>query len=82
MRITGSYITTTSLGEPVRAFVPLALPPKAPALDESAYADNLAAAHVGIGRLNAVSGLVQSVNWLVYAAIRKEALLTSQIEGT
>jgi Fic family protein len=82
MRNTGSYITSTTLGEPVRAFVPLALPPKAPLLDEGAYADNLAAARVGIGRLNAVSGLVQSVTWLVYAAIRKEALLTSQIEGT
>ena len=82
MRNTGSYVVTTTLGEPVRAFVPHALPPKAPALDEGAYAVSLAAAHVGIGRLNAVSGLVQSVTWLVYAAIRKEALLTSQIEGT
>ncbi len=82
MRTTGSYTTTTTLGEPVRAFVPYALPPKAPALDESAYAVSLAHAHAGISRLNAVSGLAQSLTWLVYAAIRKEALLTSHIEGT
>jgi Fic family protein len=35
-----------------------------------------------LARLSGVSGLVPSVDWLLYSAIRKEALLTSQIEGT
>ncbi|TXI95815.1 MAG: hypothetical protein E6Q34_02325 [Burkholderiaceae bacterium] len=35
-----------------------------------------------MARLSGVSGLVPSVDWLLYGAIRKEALLTSQIEGT
>jgi Fic family protein len=37
---------------------------------------------MALARLSGVSGLVPSVDWLLYSAIRKEALLTSQIEGT
>ncbi|MFZ5511125.1 MAG: Fic family protein, partial [Pseudomonadota bacterium] len=40
------------------------------------------AAELALARLSGVSGLVPSVDWLLYAAVRKEALLTSQIEGT
>lgn len=39
-------------------------------------------AELALARLAGVSGLVPSVDWLLYSAIRKEALLTSQIEGT
>jgi Fic family protein len=39
-------------------------------------------AELALARLSGVSGLVPSVDWLLYSAIRKEALLTSQIEGT
>jgi Fic family protein len=39
-------------------------------------------AELGLARLAGVAGLVPSVDWLLYSAIRKEALLTSQIEGT
>jgi Fic family protein len=39
-------------------------------------------AELALARLAGVSGLVPSVQWLLYSAIRKEALLTSQIEGT
>jgi Fic family protein len=37
---------------------------------------------LALARLSAVSGLVPSFEWLLYSAVRKEALLTSQIEGT
>ena len=37
---------------------------------------------LALARLAGVLGLVPSVDWLLYSAIRKEALLTSQIEGT
>jgi Fic family protein len=81
-RVTGTYITQTTLGEPVQAFVPHALPPSAPALAESAWAERHRAAQTALARLSAVAGLVPSVDWLLYSAIRKEALMTSQIEGT
>ena len=82
MRITGSYVTSTTLGERVRAFVPHALPPAAPVLDASSYAELNRTAELSLARLQGVAGLVPSIDWLLYSAIRKEALLTSQIEGT
>ena len=82
MRKTGTYATTTTLGEPVRAFVPRALPPAKPALAPESYTAGGRGAELALARLSGVSGLVPSVDWLLYSAIRKEALLTSQIEGT
>lgn len=80
-RTTGIYMTTATGGEAVNAFVPLPLPPAEPALDPACYAGN-AAAEQALGRLSAMSGLVASAEWLIYSSIRKEALLTSQMEGT
>lgn len=82
MRTTGTYLMSTTLGEPVRAFVPHALPPSEPALQPAFFARTHARAELALARLAAVSGLVPSVDWLLYSAVRKEALLTSQIEGT
>jgi Fic family protein len=82
MRSTGTTITSTTLGEPVKAFVPNALPPSQPPLDADAFAAANHAAEMALARLSGVAGLVPSVDWLLYSAIRKEALLTSQIEGT
>lgn len=82
MRTTGTYAISTTLGEPVRAFVPHPLPPADPPLAPACYADLNRAAELALARLSGVSGLVPSVDWLLYSAIRKEALLTSQIEGT
>ena len=81
-RTTGTYAISTTLGESVRAFVPYALPPADPALASSVFADHNRQAELALARLSGVSGLVPSVDWLLYSAIRKEALLTSQIEGT
>lgn len=81
-RSTGSYITSTTLGESVQAFVPHPLPPVAPSLAPEVYAELNRQAEVALARLAGVSGLVPSIEWLLYSAIRKEALLTSQIEGT
>jgi Fic family protein len=81
MRVTGSYVTSTTLGESVRAFVPHALPPAAPVLDASSYAELNRTAELSLARLQGFAGLVPSIDWLLYSAIRKEALLTSQIEG-
>ncbi len=80
-RTTGTYMSSATGGEGVDAFVPLRLPPAAPPLDPTSYAGN-AAAEQALGRLSAMSGLVASAEWLIYSSIRKEALLTSQMEGT
>lgn len=81
-RSTGNYITTTTLSEIVKAFVPYALPPKDPSLLIASFETQNRSAEFALARLSGVSGLVPSVDWLLYSAIRKEALLTSQIEGT
>ena len=82
MRSTGTYATTTTLGESVRAFIPHPLPPTDPVLAPECFDSPNRAAEMALARLAGVSGLVPSVDWLLYSAIRKEALLTSQIEGT
>ena len=81
-RITGTYAISTTSGESVHAFVPHPLPPSDPDLSPEAFADLNRQAELALARLAGVSGLVPSVDWLLYSAIRKEALLTSQIEGT
>lgn len=82
MRRTGTYAVSTTLGETVQAFVPLPLPPREPALASGCFVAGNRAAELALARLSGVSGLVPSVDWLLYGAVRKEALLTSQIEGT
>ena len=81
-RTTGTTTKSTTLGEVVRAFVPHPLPPARPALDTESFIELNREAELALARLSGVSGLVPSVDWLLYGAVRKEALLTSQIEGT
>ena len=81
-RITGNYLVTTTLGESVKAFIPAPLPPANPVLSPTCYLEQNQAAELALARLSGVTGLVPSIDWLLYGAIRKEALLTSQIEGT
>jgi Fic family protein len=81
-RVTGRYVLSTASGETVRAFLPYPIPPADPALAPEAWEDANAAASLALQRLAAVGGLVPSVDWLLYSAVRQEALLTSQIEGT
>jgi Fic family protein len=82
MRSSGTFAITTTLGESVRAFIPHPLPPADPVLAPECFDASNRAAELALARLSGVSGLVPSVDWLLYSAIRKEALLTSQIEGT
>jgi Fic family protein len=81
-RTSGTYSISTTLGESVRAFVPHGLPPSDPALRPEVFTELNRQAELALARLAGVSGLVPSVDWLLYSAIRKEAVLTSQIEGT
>ena len=79
-RITGKYTQTPAGGETVKAFVPHPLPPARPQLDVDAA--TLTKAEQAIGRLSVAGSMVPSVDWFIYAFVRKEAVLTSQIEGT
>ena len=73
IRTTGTYSISTTQGESVRAFVPHALPPSDPALPPTVFTELNRQAELALARLAGVSGLVPSVDWLLYSAIRKEA---------
>jgi Fic family protein len=79
---TGTYDTTSAGGETVRAFVPSPLPP-APPLDLSGQRLRLLErATLAVGRLDSVSTLLPDPQIFLYAYVRREAVLSSQIEGT
>lgn len=81
--MTGRYERTTAGGEEVSAFVPHPLPPAEPALAlEGQLAERLRAAQRALDRLDLAGEMVPSVDWFIYAFVRKEAVLSSQIEGT
>ncbi len=83
MRETGTYQSTTFGDETVRAFVPHPLPPRDPPLQvEGELAQLLAAANAAVGRLAVAAEMVPSADWFLYGFVRKEAVMTSQIEGT
>lgn len=81
-RVTGSYVVTESHNEEVHSFIPAVLPPARPDLEPESYRDLNNKAELALAKLDGMSGLVASGEWLIYSAIRREALLTSQIEGT
>ena len=78
----GHYVTRTTASEPFQAFLPAPLPP-APALEISFHIqDLLGRANRALGRLDAITTLLPEPSLLLYFYVRKEALLSSQIEGT
>ena len=82
-RQTGQYRSTRTLGEEVRAFVPHPLPPNNPALVMDGPTAKLhAAARTALARLAVAGTMVPSADWFIYGFVRKEAVVTSQIEGT
>jgi Fic family protein len=82
-RTTGRYERTTVGGEQVAAFVPHALPPAAPPLVvDTAVTARLRTAEQALVRLELAGEMVPSLDWFIYAFVRKEAVVSSQIEGT
>ena len=77
----GSYVTTQVGGEVVRAYVPAPLPPDPP-LNLERMQLLLEQANQALGRLDGLSSLLPSLDLFLYCYIRKEAVLSSQIEGT
>ena len=78
---TGRYETTLIGGEAVRAFVPSSLPPQ-PKLDLLVLQEPLESALLSLGRLDSLSTLLPDPGLFIYSYVRKEAVLSSQIEGT
>ena len=77
----GTYIATNVVGEPVQAFIPPTLPPDPP-LELGALYQHLDRANQALGRLDGLTTLLPDTKFFLYLYIRKEALLSSQIEGT
>jgi len=78
----GRYEITSTAGESVRAFVPAPLPPDPPVQLEGPRQALHERALLACGRLDGVSSLLPDPELFLYAYVRREALLSSQIEGT
>src|SRR5579872_7226486 len=82
-RITGAYQTTRSNDEEVRAFIPHPLPPANPPLQlDEKLTQSHSAATVALDRLELAGVIVPSADRFLYVFVRKEALISAQIEGT
>jgi len=81
--VTGNWLTISTVGdESVQAFVPHPLPPEPPLEITGSIRQVLEDALVALGRLDSVSMLLPDTALFLYGYVRKEAVLSSQIEGT
>src|SRR5262249_45710108 len=78
----GRFEVSTRGGEAVRAFIPMSLPPQPPLDLHGPIQPLLERANLAFGRLDGVSSLLPDTQIFLYTYVRKEALLSSQIEGT
>jgi Fic family protein len=81
-RTVGETRKSTVAGEPVAAFVPFPLPPSDPPLALASLEEVLSHAQDALSRLDLAGEMVPSLDWFIYAFVRKEAVVSSQIEGT
>src|SRR5829696_5206712 len=77
----GRFLDTPAAGEIVRAFVPPPLPPEPP-IDVLSLLEHLSVAERAVGRLDGITMLLPRQELFLYMYVRKEAVLSSQIEGT
>ncbi|MCG8549481.1 MAG: Fic family protein [Desulfobacterales bacterium] len=80
--IQGHYITISNVGEKAQAFVPNPLPPVPPIEWSSDLREKFDQALLALGRLDSVSVLLPGTSLFLYMYVRKEAVLSSMIEGT
>lgn len=78
---TGEYVECSLSGEKCRAFVPTRLPPDPP-IDLGPLYGAIDAATQSLARLDGQSSLLPDLNLFLYMYVRKEAVLSAQIEGT
>jgi len=82
MKATGTYVTVPTVGEECRAFIPAPLPPDPPLALTTEDHDLIEKANRALGRLDGMTTLLPDISLFLYFYIRKEAVLSSQIEGT
>lgn len=81
--LTGHYVPAPSAaGESVRAFVPNPLPPVPPLEWDAEIQELIEKAMLALGRLDGLSVVLPHPHIFLYSYVRKEAVLSSQIEGT
>jgi len=80
--LSGRHEVTAVGGEPVRAFLPRPLPPEPPLQLDGPLPALQEQALLALGRLDALSTLLPDTHLFLYSYVRKEAVLSSQIEGT
>lgn len=80
--MTGQYKVTQYGEETVRAFVPSPLPPVPPLEMAGSLQQSLEAATLALGRLDGIRTILPNPAFFIYTYVRKEAILSSQIEGT
>lgn len=78
----GHYVTISTVGETVRAFVPAPLPPSPPIEWPQELRCKFDRALLALGQLDSVSALLPGASLFLYMYVRKEAVLSSMIEGT
>jgi Fic family protein len=78
----GRYVTISTVGEKAQAFVPAPLPPRPPIDWTPELRIKFDHALLALGRLDSVSTLLPDTSLFLYMYVRKEAVLSSMIEGT
>lgn len=79
---TGTYAITTIAGEKVQAFIPAPLPPVPHVAWSASLMQKQEEAAIALGRLDSMSSFLPEPSLFLYSYVRKEAVLSSQIEGT
>jgi Fic family protein len=80
--VTGTYVPSIAGGVACKAFIPTPLPP-VPALQmDTKLQGRINQAMLALGRLDAISTLLPDARLFLYSYVRKEAVMSSQIEGT
>ncbi len=72
----GTYVTSSTGGEKVRAYIPPPLPPDPP-LNIGPLYNKIEAANRALGRLDGVTSILPDTPLFLYMYVRKEALLSS-----
>ncbi|AJF07976.1 Fic family protein [Geoalkalibacter subterraneus] len=78
----GRYVPISTVGEKAQAFVPAPLPPRPPIDWTPELRSKFDQALLALGRLDSVSTLLPDTSLFLYMYVRKEAVLSSMIEGT
>ncbi len=81
-KLQGKYVTIATVGEKAQAFIPNSLPPKPPIEWTPDLRNKFDQALLALGRLDSISSFLPDIALFLYMYVRKEAVLSSMIEGT